>query len=201
MKKSTLSRKFHNDNGYSLIELVVVIAIMVIVVAVMVPMLYNGPSNKTRQDVNTFDSMVGKNAVLSMAQQNRALEIAYDSADGKFHVALGVLTSSTSGGARTYNFTADDTKYFDEDEHIHYVLYSSGSAETKVELAQNRKIYIRLDKTKGNFKPVIITDAANVEQTGDSAKEYVKFVYFTVKDKTRGCRLYRDTGKHDVFKE
>ena len=44
MKESEKFRKFHiDDRGYSLIELVVVIAIMIAVVGIISPMLYNGP--------------------------------------------------------------------------------------------------------------------------------------------------------------
>lgn len=202
MKKNILSRKFHNDKGYSLIELVVVIAIMVILVAVMVPMLYNGPSNRTRQDVSTFDSMIGKNAVLSMAQQNRALELAYDSAEHSWYVATVKYEEDRSVSPSKYIIKAtDDKKYFVgdySDNPDESIIYQTYSADTKITLNADTKIYFRLDKTKGNFKTAVFTDAAG-NVTIDN--EYIKNVYFNIKDKTRGCRLYRDTGKHDVFKE
>lgn len=214
MKNFMKITKFHNDKGYSLIELVVVIAIMIAVVGVITPMLYNGPSNKTRQDVETFNSMIGKNSVNSMAKQNRALELGYDSTKNFYYVATGTLTTTGGAGSLNYTFTPDETRTFAEKDTVQYCYYSthepahSGEylkhteAGSLMTLDPSQKMYFRLDKTKGNFKPVIITSSTGSPIVDEGANEYVKYVYFNYEEKaTRGCRLYKDTGKHDVFKE
>lgn len=215
MKESQKIRKFHiDDKGYSLIELVVVIAIMIAVVGIISPMLYNGPSNKTRQDVETFNSMIGKNAVYSMAKQNRALELKYDSTKGCYCVSNGVLTPQ-SGSSTTYSFAADDIQTLDKNETIRYYLYgdpdstpkgsylTTGAAGANLKtLDQNTKVYFILNKTKGNFDYTVFTNSAGGKLAGhDYSNRNIKYVYFTIKNATRGCRLYKDTGKHDVFKQ
>lgn len=215
MKESEKFRKFHiDDRGYSLIELVVVIAIMIAVVGIISPMLYNGPSNKTKQDVSSFDSLVGKNAVYSMAKQNRALELAYDSTAGCYYAATGVLTPP-SGSVTTYSFAPDDKRTFDKNEVVRYYLYGDPDSTPKGSylttnaaganlktLNETTRVYFVLNKTKGNFDYCIFTDTAGNKLTGsDYSNRNIKYVYFTIDNATRGCRLYKDTGKHDVFKQ
>ena len=210
MMKDFSIRKFHKDEkGYSLIELLVVIAIMVILVAIWTPMLFNSGSRKTQQDVKFFDAMLAKNAVQSMAKQNRALELGYDSTDEKYYVAFGHLEDVTSGGTTVQRFVAEDTQYFDKEETISYFMYESSDSthdgsyrhhdadSGTVIMNHTDKIYFLFDKTKGNFKKAKI--GTSYETAHDAG--YVKYVYFTVKNHTRGVRLYKDSGKHDVFKE
>lgn len=222
MKKCKQSQKLHiGDKGFSLIELVVSIAIMIAAVAIVVPMLYNGPSNKTKQDVSTFDSLIAKNAVYSMAKEDRAMVLAYDDTEGCYYVATGLLTVNNS--TNTCHFVKDDTRYFDEKENIYYYLYntagdpSTGSGYSHdhllfadaishgaVQMNHSTKIYFQFNKAKGSFKKVIITNG-NASTNDDAILnpaniDYVKYVYFSIENSSRCCRLYKDTGKHDVFK-
>lgn len=199
-------RQFYKDNkAYSLIELLVVIAIMVILVAVITPMLFNGPSWNTREDVKTFDAMLSKNAMNSMSKEHQALEMGYDTASGQYYVDVGTFddSSNTFTGTRKYLFHKDENiryyLYSDSEGSASFVSDSSGRQYRTVDssahtVGTGTKIYFFFDKARGNF------DEAKIFTGGSETDAYVKYVYFTIDTKTKGIRLYKDTGKHEIFK-
>ena len=71
------------NRGFSLIEMVVVIAIMAILAAVMVPSLYSLFSSSTRGCATNIDSLLAKCQVYAMGRSDDVVVMIYKGDDGK----------------------------------------------------------------------------------------------------------------------
>ncbi len=149
-----------NNKGFSLVELIIVIAIMAVLMGVLAPTLINNiEKSRESTDLQNLDTIRGA-VVTAMADESVSSEImsAVDTAKGPIAIAMG--TSKKAGVSEI-----DGTKYADLKAELETILSADvnmKSARAAKEGTAEGTVYIVISE-KGAVTALIATSEANAK--------------------------------------
>ncbi|MGN0342124.1 MAG: Tfp pilus assembly protein FimT/FimU [Roseburia sp.] len=186
-----------DNRGFSLVELIVVMAIMAIVVGVSISMILSMSNWKVNSAVETLDSELNKAMVSATTKGDVAGLLVYE-LDDKYYAAVITQSCYESGGyyALTDARTSSVTKLGDSSLTFTFLLKGvAGSSDIAYSLTnQSNKEHmstaaeILFTKGTGRIQQVTI---------GGNSYNY-SGIEITNDRKTRNIVIYAATGKHDV---
>ena len=167
------------NKGFSLIELVVVMAILAIVTSGVVYMVMNASTWKAKKAVQYLDESLSQTRVEALSKSRAWLALTYE---GDHYVLK-----------RSY----DEDLRLDGKFSITYTYGDSSSADPK-----NQALVLTYDRTSGGFsdmKKQIPSSGGDYESLA-SPGVYCKSITITQGSKSWTINLNKETGKHSVVK-
>lgn len=174
-----MSRKRKHNMGYSLVELVVVIAIMVVLAGAGISMTGLIPRNQVRKCAKNIITLVEKTRTEAMSFQDARLTI-YRMGDGVYADMYVKKQGAESLVSTTLLGDEGIRVEFDLDDGSHFAL-GSGSEEVE-------KLTLRFDRSSGSFQNSILEPDKGIVATCSairiskgSAESILKLVKLTGK--------------------
>lgn len=136
--KQKLSKKLKKTGGFTLIEMLIVVAIIAILVAVSIPMV-NASLNKAKTAADDANERAAKGAAVAeylLDDSNMGTQkfYCYDAQKGKANPATSADTCGTSGAPEAYgqgSASGDDSISENIDArngHVHVAIATDGTA-------------------------------------------------------------------------
>lgn len=148
----------HNNEGFTLVEIIIVLAIM----AVLASMLFIGlaiiPRNAARSCANGLKTSIGQTRIMTMGKDETVMEL-YEDTNGRYytvHYADGVALNSPEECGKSYV-----TVYYHEEG-------TAGNPDTVTsadctELSGSERLYLGFDRGNGKMASVsAVVGASNV---------------------------------------
>lgn len=173
-----------NNKGFSLVELIVVIAIMVILSAVTAAALANQPGWKVKNAEEMLRTAIGETRMEAMSKHRASLTITKE-ADGCY-----------------IQITGKEKERLGNSKNIQ-IFYGVNGGDVTTELTPGMKLEFSFDRSSGAFTPIINgTDASgnyqyrSQTQGGTSVMLYCTGIAVKCGNSGRELVLVKDTGKY-----
>lgn len=162
--------KEQNNKGFSLVEMIIVLAIMVILFVGAGAMMINWRSWNVSDCIEKIDTALGSAKIECMSKQSSLLHIWKES--GNYYLKIG---------------DGEEKKIGDEEVQI---FYEDGSKE--IEITDTEGLKLDFDRKDGSYK--------QIRTASDGTAVYCTKITVKRKDKSMYIELERKTGKHSVRK-
>lgn len=173
-----------NNKGFSLVELIVIIAIMAVLSAVTATALMNQPGWKVKNAQDTLRTAIGETKVEAMSKHRASLTITRE-ADGCY-----------------IQITGKDKERLGNSKNV-TLFYGINGGDVTTELTMGTKLEFSFERSSGAFTPLIVgTDSSDnyiyCSQTegGTSVMQYCTGIKLVCGNKSREMVLVKDTGKY-----
>ena len=176
-----------NDKGFSLIELVVVIAIMAILVGLIVVSLSTVFGTKALECAEKVSAKIDSVKTGSVSLYNETMELKYDT-DG-YYTECGVFTIDKNANS----VAASDPEIRKVGaKNIVVKAYTTNGAEYNV---ASNYITISFDRSSGAFAPAQVNGAVVMDGT---TPLYFDKITFSAGNRTYTLQMVPETGKHSI---
>lgn len=172
------------NKGFSLVELIVVIAIMVVLAAATVMVLANQPGWRVKNATDSLRTAIGATKTEAMSKHRASLTITRE-ADG-YYVQVTGREKEHIGNSKSVK-----------------VLYAVNGGEANVEIAMGTPLQFSFDRSSGAFTPIIDGKDASGNYVfrsrmdgGVSTMVYCTGLKIECGNKSKELVLVKDTGKY-----
>jgi prepilin-type N-terminal cleavage/methylation domain-containing protein len=162
------------DAGFSLIELVVVVAILAVMTTGVMVSVYTSASYNAKQVAQEIDSALTECRVQALSKTDAWMQIAYDDSLKKYVIKTSYATDQVLSGSN--RVTISYTKPNDD-----------GSDVETVELTGSNTLTLKYNRSSGAFLPIV----------EDGAK-YCSSILISSGSKTCEITLSQLTGRHTL---
>ena len=182
--RDKLKRQQLNNQGFSLIELIVIMIIVVILATAVVVAFVNSEDQKTKTSATLVSKYLDNVMNYSMTKGNAYLTLGYDNASQRYYVK-------------------DSENHSEKLSPAIEVSYHIENSENVIAIDENNKLMISFSRTNGSFTPIIKSVNADgtfvYETTGDSnANVYADNITIKCNDSTKEIHLYTKTGVYEI---
>lgn len=139
------SNKKNNNRGFSLVELIVVVAIGAILIGASILSIASISGTAAKQCARNIESILNKTRVTTMGKDSAAIELYKDGADGAYYYKVTV----TNGKGET---TAETKKIGRSNLEIRYSTNASTTFVDASKLDVSNPIKIEFDRSSGAEK-------------------------------------------------
>ena len=164
------SNKKNNNRGFSLVELIVVVAIGAILIGASILSIASISGTAAKQCARNIESILNKTKVTTMGKDTAAIELYKDGADGAYYYKVTV----TNGKGET---TAETKKIGRSNLEIRYSTDVSTTFDKASKLDASNTIKIEFDRSSGAEK----TDISKIWVKHGSTEKTIT--------------IYKETGK------
>ena len=184
--RDKLKRQQLNNQGFSLVELIVIMIIVVILATAVVVAFVNSEDQKTKSSATLVSKYLDNVMNYSMTKGNAYLTLEYDYDSGRYYVKDSENHSEKLSPAIQVSY------------HI-----ENGDKEPVAINENNDKLMLSFSRTNGSFTPIIKSVNADgtfvYETTGDSnTNVYADNIYIKCNDSTKVIHLYTKTGVYEI---
>jgi prepilin-type N-terminal cleavage/methylation domain-containing protein len=170
------------DAGFSLIELVVVIAIMAILGSGVFISVFSSSAYRARQAAREIDSVLTETRVQALSKEGAWMEIdCVDTAKKKYVIKTSYSEDITVGGGITITYE---------------VAGSSGTKSITGNDITANALALSYNRSTGGFTPMLIATAEDGTYT--SGSDYCSKITITGGSRTYVINLSRNTGRHTL---
>ncbi len=182
-----LKRQQLNNQGFSLVELIVIMIIVVILATAVVVAFVNSEDQKTKSSATLVSKYLDNVMNYSMTKGNAYLTLEYDDDSGRYYVKDSENHSEKLSPAIEVSYHIENS----ENENVIAID------------EENDKLMLSFSRTNGSFTPIIKSVNADgtfvYETTGDSnSNVYVDKIYIKCNDSTKVIHLYTKTGVYEI---
>lgn len=183
--RDKLKRQQLNNQGFSLIELIVIMIIVVILATAVVVAFVNSEDQKTKSSATLVSKYLDNVMNYSMTKGNAYLTLEYDVASGRYYVK-------------------DSENHSEKLSPGIEISYHIENSENVIAIDENNdKLMLSFSRTNGSFTPIIKSVNADgtfvYETTGDSnTNVYADTIYIKCNDSTKVIHLYTKTGVYEI---
>lgn len=172
------------NKGFSLVELIVVIAIMAVLAAAVAIALANQPGWKVKNTTDALRTAIGVTKTEAMSKHRASLTITRE-ADGYY-----------------IQITGKDKERLENSKSIR-IFYGVNGGEADTELTAGYQLEFSFDRSSGAFTPIITGKDAegnyvyrSQTEGGTSVMAYCTGIKVQCSNKSRELVLVKDTGKY-----
>ncbi len=181
-------KKQLNNQGFSLVELIVVMIIMVIMATAVVVGFVNSSAQKVKASTELVTKYLNNTLSYSLSKGATYFEIKYDSSKDRYTV-------------RTKYGTGDGEESSEQLEKgvvVTYDIENGTPGNTFSE--EGNTLRLSYNRNNGSFTPIITAvDDKTMTLTTDTANRKVSDIYITCNDSGKKVHLYTKTGEYEVF--
>lgn len=183
--RDKLKRQQLNNQGFSLVELIVIMIIVVILATAVVVAFVNSEDQKTKSSATLVSKYLDNVMNYSMTKGNAYLTLGYDVASGRYYVK-------------------DSENHSEKLSPAIKVSYHIENSENVIAIDENNdKLMLSFSRTNGSFTPIIksVNDDGTFvyETTGESNTNlYADTIYIKCNDSTKVIHLYTKTGVYEI---
>ena len=182
--RDKLKRQQLNNQGFSLVELIVIMIIVVILATAVVVAFVNSEDQKTKSSATLVSKYLDNVMNYSMTKGNAYLTLGYDNASQRYYVK-------------------DSENHSEKLSPAIEVSYHIENSENVIAIDENNKLMISFSRTNGSFTPIIKSVNADgtfvYETTGDSnTNVYADNITIKCNDSTKIIHLYTKTGVYEI---
>lgn len=180
-----------NNKGFSLVELIVVIAIIVIVGGVIGLAAYNTSRYNVKKMAETFDKGLSRTQTLCMGKDNNNTYMMVYLENNQYKIKVTRLDEDGN--------EIKDTKEWDLGSTVNTVKYKD-STGTETVLDESNPFAISFDRASGAYKGMVKLSGGKMDtSTADPFEDkYIQEVTFYNDSNTMSVKLYQHTGKHEI---
>lgn len=169
------SRLYKNNNGYSLIELIIVIAIMAVLLGTIVYSVTMVFSANSKTCANNIQRAIADCKVTSMGKADAYMELWRDT-DNNVYTQVYVYDGATAG------FVAQDRQQVGTSQvYVGYVKEGETIADATELTAGGSKVTIKFDRASGSFDAAAYSNCAQIIVRGGSRHYAIDMVRVTGK--------------------
>ncbi len=185
MNNKTEKRQLNNQ-GFSLVELIVVMIIMVIMATAVVVGFVNSSAQKVKASTELVTKYLNNTLSYSLSKGATYFEISYDSSKDRYTV-------------RTKYGTGKGEESSEQLEKGVVVTYDIENGDPS-DFSTNNTLRLSYNRNNGSFTPIITAvDDDTMTLTTDTANRKVSDIYITCNDSGKRVHLYTKTGEYEVF--
>lgn len=161
-----------NNGGFSLVELIVVIAISVILIGAATISIRSVMGVEVKQCARNIESIINKTRVTTMGKDSAVLEIYKDASDGAYYYKTTITT---------INGTVSDTGKIGKSRiDVYYSMNDDYSGKTQLNVSDS--IELQFDRSSGAQKP-------------DANGKYCSRIWVQKNSTEKVITIYKETGK------
>jgi prepilin-type N-terminal cleavage/methylation domain-containing protein len=178
-----------NNKGFSLVELIVVMAIMVIVSTGIVTILLSLSDYKCKAGAETICTYLNNTKSEALAKQSAYMNIELDTTDGNYYV------------------TTSKNPTYDKDSKLgkNIVISYDTNFSTGIAVDSTHSIILTYSRGSGAFQYMKKVSGGSYVDMADSSGNYIycKAIHIQNAKKTKGytITLNKDTGKYECKKD
>ena len=193
-----------DDKGYTLIELIVVLAIMAILMSMLIIGLAILPATAAKGCANGLKTFIGQTRILTMGKQETVLEFYRDSSNGRYYVREFAKSNDASGTSWTATMADEEcgrsniTVSYHIEDSSDPIDDSDLSAAGYTEMNKGDVILFTFDRGKGSLKASDSTALSGLDAlTYDGSNESQKYDCIKVSGGATDyyVRIHTATGK------
>ena len=183
--RDKLKRQQLNNQGFSIVELIVIMIIVVILATAVVVAFVNSEDQKTKSSATLVSKYLDNVMNYSMTKGNAYLTLEYDYDSGRYYVK-------------------DSENHSEKLSPAIEVSYHIENSENVIAIDENNdKLMLSFSRANGSFTPIIKSVNADgtfvYETTGDSnANVYADSITIKCNDSTKVIHLYTKTGVYEI---
>lgn len=174
-----------NNAGFSLIELLVVVAIMAILMAGVVLTVLSAPSYNVKKAVEQIDDALTETRVQALSKTDAWMEIKYDSTAKKYQIVTSYGSTISLSGKMDIVYTTKDDP----------------TTEVRVDA---QPLVLSYDRSSGAFTPLIkdssLSGTREYYTVSSTEDMYCDTILVKTDTKNYIFTLYKATGRHEVSK-